>query len=50
MKRLFFIILMLAFLVVGGYAGLAWFITKPSPPMETGETITISQGQDHRWY
>ena len=45
MKRLFFVILVLAFLVVGGYAGLAWFLTKPAPPMETGETITLSQGQ-----
>lgn len=45
MKRLFFVILILAFLIVGGYAGLAWFLTKPAPPMETGQTITISQGQ-----
>ncbi|MEM1086446.1 MAG: carboxylesterase family protein [Pseudomonadota bacterium] len=44
MKRILIVLAVLATLATLAYSGLVWFLTRPAPPLEKGQTITLSQG------
>ncbi|MEM7493813.1 MAG: carboxylesterase family protein [Pseudomonadota bacterium] len=44
MKRALVVVGTLIALLAIGYYGLVWFITRPAPPLEAGQIISLSQG------